>query len=214
MENPQDLKIVIKENKDLNIYQQKERLYVCGRRTFDVKDKLKNLKGWWDANLKCWTFPSKLKGDILAIFDEEKIIPPTDLSSISPVLISYPEAKALPKRVPGSLGFYKKDNTFYVCGSRTYELQDQLSNLGGRYNKEQKCWIIPAKNALLAKELVDKIKTEDAEKKKQKKEQEWEEEEMKTVDEMERQLRLKNKEEEAEFIPHIQRVPVEIRRNS
>lgn len=147
----------------LNVFQIDDHLYVCGRKTFQLKEQLKSWGGQWISESKCWEFPLSFRNELETLLHDEPGVPiPNAIETISQV----------PVRVAGSIQIYQMNGRILICGSKTYQHRDALRQLGGHFDFERKCWEIPSNKAGEAQALVNEIRLTVEETKRQEKEKE------------------------------------------
>lgn len=187
------------------LYQMGENIYVCGRGTYNLRERLRTLGGTWNPNVKCWSFPLTARTQLLDLLTIPSTIP-----SISQV----------PATIPGNLQIYQMGGEVLVCGTRTYDLQDRLRAIGGTFSRNVGCWVFPATQAQAVLNLMNEIRQEDVQyQETQLKFQEeaqtrareaqlkaQQERQTAIQEEAARANRLKIPEPEAPYTPHINRI--------
>ena len=54
---------------NLQIYQNNDRVLLCGSRTYGLQDQLKAYNGQFDSNVKCWSFPPDQANNVLELYN-------------------------------------------------------------------------------------------------------------------------------------------------
>lgn len=195
---------------DLELYQIKNDIYVCGKGTFKIKDQLKSLKGKWVPNLKCWSLSSTYKDELINL-----IYIPTNVQIPNKVQIhnDIPIIDTIPNIIPNDLRIYQFNNEIIICGKKTYSIKDDLRKLNSKFNSTYKCWIIPNEHIDDAINIINKANDEIVIEKQRVNEQRQitrrknlNEKQQQQDLENARQERLLIPEHEATFIPHINRI--------
>lgn len=135
----------ISNDKTLSIYNNS--LYLCGS-TFHLKDQLKTLGGIWNPSSKCWNFPLTARNNLLNIL-------PVSIPQEIPII------DQIPIKIPNNLQIYQNNNMVLLCGSKTYELQDQLRALNGKFDTNIKCWTFASNQAKNVLDLYNSKVRED-----------------------------------------------------
>jgi hypothetical protein len=191
------------------LYNMNGNLYLCGTGTFNLRDKLKSLGGVWNPSFKCWSFPLTSRDSLLNLIPSS--LTTTKLAVSIPSMI--PNVTEIPSKIPNNLQIYQYNNHVLLCGSRTYELQDQLKALNGKFDSLVKCWSFPPEQANNVLGLYNSAIREDyleaeriQEQRNLTRQQNQERVRLQALEEVQRQSRLQVPEQDTIFIKHIDRL--------
>lgn len=186
-------------NEKIAIYQMNENIYVCGKGTYEYRESLRELKGKWNPEYKCWTLPLIKREEIIKIFSPEIQIKNTERINIPEII---PIINKIPKRHIGGLQAYQMNGQILLCGSKINSIQSKIRKIGGKFNEDINCWIFGPEKAQDIINLIDITKEESKIRKEEKLIHEREE--------SERLYRLQNQEQEAIFINNLKKLSPEI----
>lgn len=118
----------------ISIYQIDDRIYVCGKGTYPIKEELKSLAGSrWDSQRKCWSFPLASQLELIQTLHPRRIS------------VNIPQVDIIPRNHPGDLQVYQLGNRIFVCGRETINIKNSLSKLtGANFDYDTKCWNFPS----------------------------------------------------------------------
>lgn len=190
----------------LTLYQMGDNLYLCGTKTFNLREQLKSLGGTWNPNIKCWSFPLNVRSQLFVLLSPVTQVPSTIL-----------EITQVPNIIPENLQIYQMNGQILLCGKRTYNIQDKLRTLNGRFDKDVGCWVFPPQQADAILNLYNETVREDyleAQRIQEQRRLTRQENQAKAQQQAEenaaRQIRLRTPEIEATYIPHINLLPSNI----
>jgi hypothetical protein len=188
-------------NQPLALYQMGNNLYLCGSGTFKIRDQLKALNGIWNPNYKCWSFPLEARNNLLMF-----VTPPIPTNIVN---VNY-----IPEKIPNNLQVYQMNGKVLLCGNRTYNLQDRLRAINGKFDKDVGCWVFPPEQANSVINIYNESQEEESlkaqrtqELRQMTREENKAKAEQKARENAERQIRMRIFEPEAKYIPHIDRLP-------
>lgn len=84
--------------------------------TYPLRLEIRKLGGKWDANLKCWLVPSDKHAELT-----EKVLANTPANPY-------------------------ENSTYVPLKGNTYPISTSIRNMGGKWNKEEKVWMVPQEN--------------------------------------------------------------------
>lgn len=191
----------------LSLYQMGNSLYLCGTKTFNIREQLKALGGIWNANVKCWSFPLNLRNELSDLI----------ISTVPKIPTTIPEITQVPINIPNNLQIYQMSGQVLLCGKQTYNIQDKLRKLNGGFNKDVGCWVFAPQEAESVLNIYNEtvkqnyLEAQRINQQRQLTKQQNIDKAQKILQEdAARKIRLQTPEPEAPYIPNIDRLPREI----
>jgi hypothetical protein len=187
------------------LYQMDNNIYICGRGTYPIREQLKNLNGIWNPGYRCWSFPLNRRQELIQLASPISQPSPQPTPQVT-IPSNIPTISIIPKRHTGGLQIYQMNGQVLVCGSRTNGLHTRLREIEGNFNRDINCWMFPPQRANDVINLVNTVREEDI--------IHHQETAIRSQQEAQAEsallARLQQSEQESPYIPHINKLPLEI----